>query len=111
MQNPKLASAFALFLDELDKHMAFFAQVSAELHSLAADSQKPNPNEVNHVEILKERFHLIRGGASFLGLTAIKDHCQAAEEMLTQEPSYPEILRAINGITAQFETILEQEKD
>lgn len=61
---PHLREAFALFCTELETHLQFFSEVL--VHPAQDDYQ-------GCARALESRFHLIKGGAGFFGLTALRD--------------------------------------
>jgi chemotaxis protein histidine kinase CheA len=61
---PHLREAFALFCTELETHLQFFSEV---LHQPAQDDYQ------GCARALESRFHLIKGGAGFFGLTALRE--------------------------------------
>ena len=73
---PYLERALRIFLDELETHLEFFSCVVRE--------QIAMEGEAKIEEELTRRFHLIKGGAGFLGLKEISAICSGGESLCSQ---------------------------
>lgn len=64
-----LLDAAKIFVEELETHLDYFEQIRAE----AAAGGSPDEVLRAHAESLGRRFHLIKGGAGFLGLEGMRE--------------------------------------
>ena len=89
--SPRLKEALRLFVKELDEHIGAFEQ------HLGEEVEEPKSDSKNNILRLKNRFHLIKGGAGFFDLEEIQD--TAAEgERLCEEPKSSEFLGRLEGL-------------
>ncbi len=106
-----LQSSFELFVGELEKHLVYFDDILAQIQML-----KQNATEIENVgeeraKTVGERFHLIRGGASFLGLEDITIAARAGENLLQEsldkrpEEVSKELLEIINSLKNSYESL------
>ena len=68
---PELNGAFSIFVEELNKHVAYLSEILQQLQLLASEDCV-EPISSARAAQLENRFHKIKGGSGFLGLTEIE---------------------------------------
>lgn len=75
----ELQKAYLLFVDELEKHVVFLAEIVQQLQTLDTN-ENLEPISSSRAEQLEKRFHRIKGGAGFLGLEEISQLADRGEQ-------------------------------
>jgi chemotaxis protein histidine kinase CheA len=77
---PHLVEALSIFKAEFETHYTYLTEALAEL-AASTDGSSFESWLTTKTKPLENRFHILKGSAGFLGLTAIKELTQKGEKL------------------------------
>jgi len=106
----KLKPAFEIFMDELEKHLGVLNTSLKEVEQLMNDASERGR--------MANRFHTIKGGASFFQLSNISDPADRGEKMLQQNATElemdnvsEELMSIIHALQVQADALRAEVED
>jgi chemotaxis protein histidine kinase CheA len=76
---PLLQSALKIFVKELESHLDYFDEILAQIQAIKNNVE---PVSEKRAQEIQKKFHLIKGGAGFLGLREISENATNGEQLV-----------------------------